>query len=726
MKAPAVFDDFRFGELSPQVYGKLTDQRRNRGVKYAQNVIFTKTGSIKRAPGTTIIKTLDSSGRLEVRCVRTSVVQDVETYMVFMHRGSETSSSTLSAFAVTLDRYGFVVGDTTDHTNYRNFADDANVSLPGDAVLSSAIYFGGYAYLFFSGCEPIRMSAVDVQPEAIIDPTKDPHGLATPEGENPSCGAVFGDRLVLYEQTVSGVQSTAIYLSKVGDYSDFSDPESPTADDPLWFPLSSKHSNRIMWIEVQERLICGGNGSEFAVFSSDGGALTAANAIAREYTTFGSYTPSGAVAINDSIVFVDSSGKNLRSYLFQNDYQSYSAPLLTGHSEGLFSFADYVAYSGGNNPAIWVCADDSIFRMSYDQGQGIVGWSRYGDPEAAYSAVAASGNLVLLVTFGGNRLIEIVDHEVRAIVFRGYNGLSIPTYDSYIQEYYTPLFRSYLHHRLGSPVYGEIDGSILSSIANSGSKVRISIPLNDPELHAVSGDVHVVRSDEVEFVGEVDDIFEVTNEGITSSTQYYDSVEDRQVVAGKADPYPPVFVRPDPENFSSSMSSWPTPTTYQTLFQDDDSLAVVFDGKIMGYTSIASGDFALPEEGAEPVVMAGDSCALAMSAGKVVQAYIETVPIEAGIENGAVINKSRSVDAALFCVKTSSVSIGHSVESLKTMDFSGGLLVLGWIPRLETTEKSSVVPGDFSRPDATIVVSSVGIEPFEIVRIAASVAVSGG
>jgi hypothetical protein len=187
----------------------------------------------------------------------------------------------------------------------------------------------------------------------------------------PGCGALHEGRLWL---AGTKRQPQSIWASVVDDYPNF---RRYVADDSaLFLTLASRESQQIQWLLGRDALLVGTTSGEWTV-SGGGGSITPGNVRAEQQSSYGSKRMS-AVAIQDSVIFIQRNGRKVRELLLVNgaEKQGYIAPDLNILSEHVTA-GEIVETAYQQNPysVFWaVKGDGKMIGMTYERDQGVAGW----------------------------------------------------------------------------------------------------------------------------------------------------------------------------------------------------------------------------------------------------------------------------------------------------------------------------------------------------------------
>ena len=145
------------------------------------------------------------------------------------------------------------------------------------------------------------------------------------------------------------------------------------ADRGLEFQVQSDEANAIQWMVSQDGLVIGTKGAEWFYGQRLGEDLPKL----RKNTSFGS-APIQARVVNESLVFIQRSKRKLRELAW--DGQTMACQDLTLLAEH-FGDAKFLQMSIQRNPetVVWIITNQGdLIGMTYERGQNVAGWFRYG------------------------------------------------------------------------------------------------------------------------------------------------------------------------------------------------------------------------------------------------------------------------------------------------------------------------------------------------------------
>lgn len=208
-------------------------------------------------------------------------------------------------------------------------------------------------------------------------------------GNHPSKVAFFDGRLVF---AASNNEPNAIWGSVVGDYSYFTAMDAPTDACSWKFAIDSGQVNKIQWLLPASKLLIGTAGAEWRMSGNTGGTITANSVEARRETAWGSSNTRALIA-GQEILFVDRSGKNIRTFQYANDSAGYRSSNLSVYAEHLTRHCVIKDWDYAPTPhsIIWAVTDDGqLLGITYNPEQRVVAWHRHSTDGVFESAAVMS------------------------------------------------------------------------------------------------------------------------------------------------------------------------------------------------------------------------------------------------------------------------------------------------------------------------------------------------
>lgn len=183
-----------------------------------------------------------------------------------------------------------------------------------------------------------------------------------------------------------------LWMSKSDNLTNFL--QSTEADGSIFRVLSATRQDPISWIRSQRRLFVGTTGGEWVIGSETNDApLAPDNFFAREYTRFGSNSVP-ALAINDSIFFVERQGLRLRELAYILERETFDAANLTRLAEHVTkSGIVQMAWQHNREPYLWsVTNDGALLAFAYIRDERIAAWAPQTTQDGAFRSVAVLRN----------------------------------------------------------------------------------------------------------------------------------------------------------------------------------------------------------------------------------------------------------------------------------------------------------------------------------------------
>lgn len=296
-------------------------------------------------------------------------------------------------------------------------------------------------------------------------------------GKYPSVVSMFQQRLVL---AASNIEPETIWMSRAGDYFNFTRSRIVSATDRAEFNISGEELNRIRGLLQLRELLVFTSSGEWSVTGPDGG-FSALNPIVTRYGYVGSGTVKPLVA-DDTALFVDRTGQRVRDLRYAYESDGYSGNDLTIFASHFFMGRKIVSWAMAKNPysLIWVVLDNGkLLSLTYNREHQVWGWTEHemsGLVESV-ACVAEGGNdatyIIVSRTIGGQvrRYVERFDDrdfttaEDAFFVDCGitYSGAATATISG-------------LGHLEGREVTALADGNVVAGLTVTGGSVALPHP----------------------------------------------------------------------------------------------------------------------------------------------------------------------------------------------------------------------------------------------------------
>lgn len=233
--------------------------------------------------------------------------------------------------------------------------------------------------------------------------------------------------LTLHEQRLVAAGSAkfpqTIWGSRTGDYLDFT---KGTADDDAYiFTIAADEVNPISFLAALRNLVVHTYGGEFSLQGGVEKPITPTNVRIRPESAHGSRGVR-PVTVGKESVFVQRSGRKVRSMGYRYDFDGYAAPDLTVLAEHVTEGGGVtsMAYQQEPDLVLWaVRGDGAMLSCTLDRDQSVIGWARHYT-DGAFESVATIPN--------GDR------EETWAIVRRTVDGAEV-RYLELIDEAFEPI-----------------------------------------------------------------------------------------------------------------------------------------------------------------------------------------------------------------------------------------------------------------------------------------------
>lgn len=257
----------------------------------------------------------------------------------------------------------------------------------------------------------------NISPDSTVTPPVEA-SLFGVGGDYPSVVSIYQQRLA-FASSIN--QPETVWLSRIGDYANFTRSQNFVGSDRAQFDISGESLNRVRsLIQLRELLVFTSSG-EFSVTGPDGG-FDATNPIVTQYGYVGSSTVKPLVA-DDTALFVDRSGRNVRDLRYAYESDGYSGNDLTIFAHHFFEGRQVVAWAMAKSPwsVIWVVLDNGkLLALTYKREHQVWAWTEMEiDGVVESVACVTEGNadatyLIVRRTIGGvqRRYVERFDDRV--------------------------------------------------------------------------------------------------------------------------------------------------------------------------------------------------------------------------------------------------------------------------------------------------------------------------
>lgn len=247
----------------------------------------------------------------------------------------------------------------------------------------------------------------------------------------PRAVGLFQERLVFGGTTA---QPQTIWMSEVGIFDGFG--TGSEASDAIDVTLGSAEVNQINWIAATRDLIVGTAGGEITINGGmSGTAITPAN-VSQQPRTYHGSARQQPVVVGNEVLFLQQSGRKVRTFRFDFDIDSYTGEDLSFLAEhltegGLAS----IAYSQEPDSRIYaVTSNGDMLVGTYSRAQNVIGWTKYttdGDYENVQVISQGEQDEVWV-------LVErLVDGNIRRYIEVFDDGNGVDDIDGFCDSYLT-------------------------------------------------------------------------------------------------------------------------------------------------------------------------------------------------------------------------------------------------------------------------------------------------
>lgn len=207
-----------------------------------------------------------------------------------------------------------------------------------------------------------------------------------PDDDYPTAVGFFEQRLVFAS---SPKRPQTLWLSRSGDYGNFSKSTPLKADDAIELTIASNEVSALCWMVALRSLVLGFSGMEWEIGSTEG-AFSAKTAKATPQSYRGSSTIK-ALVIDNTILHVTRSGKEIRDFKYDFGSDSYAGVDRTILAQHLFEGRHIVGWTYQATPdsIIWVVLDDgTLLGMTYQNEHDVFAWHQH-ETDGAFLSVCS-------------------------------------------------------------------------------------------------------------------------------------------------------------------------------------------------------------------------------------------------------------------------------------------------------------------------------------------------
>ena len=227
----------------------------------------------------------------------------------------------------------------------------------------------------------------------------------------PCAVCMYQDRLIF---AGSKLQPQTLWMSRTGDYADFSTSDPLSDDDAVIITLAGSSADGIHSLISAGDLLAFTNGGEWKIRGEgSSGAITPTALIAHQQTNIGTNDIQPLLA-GGRIIFVQSQGRKVYALNYDLNTDGYAGSELSILSGHLFKDKTIIdmAYQKEPDSVLWFVLDDgTLAACTYNPEHEVIGWSRHEAQWDALSVCALSGASETEVFFTANLTGTIIRLE---------------------------------------------------------------------------------------------------------------------------------------------------------------------------------------------------------------------------------------------------------------------------------------------------------------------------
>ena len=231
------------------------------------------------------------------------------------------------------------------------------------------------------------------------------------EGSYPGAVAFYQDRLVL---AGSNRQPQTIWMSKVGDYKNFSVSDPLTDDDAITITLTARTADGIHSLVAANDLLAFTNAGEWKISGAgDAGAISPKAVVAHQQGNIGSKSIQ-PIAAGGRVIFVQTHGTKVYALSYDLNTDGYAGSeisILSGHLFAQNEITDF-AWQQVPDGLLWFAlANGTAATCTFNPEHETVGWARQETPGGSFLCFAClpgtrQTELWAVVNRGGSYNVE--------------------------------------------------------------------------------------------------------------------------------------------------------------------------------------------------------------------------------------------------------------------------------------------------------------------------------
>jgi hypothetical protein len=331
---------------------------------------------------------------------------------------------------------------------------------------------GVYAYVGYA--TTTDFSDRNISPDQTTTPVV-ASGLFGSAGDYPSRVTLFQQRLTFGGSTND---PETIWMSRTGDYENFTRSRTLRPDDRVELTLAGAAINRIRAMLPFRDLIVFTSAAEFAVGSPDG-AIVAGSPIVTQYGQSGSVAVR-PLTVDDTALFVDRTGRNVRDLRYAFEQDGYSGNELTIFASHFFEGRRIVDWTFCQAPysIVWTVLDDGkLLSLTYKREHQIWAWTEHDvGGEVLSVASIREGN--------EDALYLLVRRTINGASVQYVERLHSRTFTDVADAFFVDCGKTYsgaaatvitgLDHLEGEAVAVLADGSVVDGLTVTGGQITLT------------------------------------------------------------------------------------------------------------------------------------------------------------------------------------------------------------------------------------------------------------
>jgi hypothetical protein len=179
-----------------------------------------------------------------------------------------------------------------------------------------------------------------------------------------------------------------IYASQIDDYVNFK--RGSNDSDSYAYMLAGSRVNPIMWLCDHRVLFLGTLGDEWKFGKAD--EATTPNAVDAKRETENGSEPIQALLVENSVVFVEAGGRDVRAITYDFDTDSYQSPRISAHADHLLKDGlIHIVFQSQPRPTIWMITDTGkLVGCTYSRANKMAAFHQHalGGTSAKVEAIA--------------------------------------------------------------------------------------------------------------------------------------------------------------------------------------------------------------------------------------------------------------------------------------------------------------------------------------------------